>query len=128
MPERKRLKRRAGFSIIEVLVAFTIIIIALAIVFIAPSGFFRLAQRIQIETDIYDVAFSFAEEMLLEASNTAAPKTITVNQVSYFCNVATGTWNFVGQSVDMATVTVQPSPTISGLDIKVIMPIILRKP
>ncbi len=125
------LRQRDGMSILEILVAFVIITIALAIVFIAPSGYFRLAQKIQIETDIYDVAFSFAEEMLLETSYTVAPKTITVNQISYFCDIEIGTWSDLvepGHTVDMATVTIQPSPTISGLDIKVTMPIILRRP
>lgn len=58
------MKKRRGDSLIEILIAFLIIIIAISISVLASSQVNQLKKQAVVKTHIYDLAYSYAEEQL----------------------------------------------------------------
>ena len=58
------MKKRRADSLIEILIAFLIIIIAISISVLASSQVNRLKKQAVVKTHIYDLAYSYAEEQL----------------------------------------------------------------
>ncbi|MFW6262679.1 MAG: hypothetical protein ACOC34_01470, partial [Thermotogota bacterium] len=70
------MKRRCADSLIEILIAFLIIIIAISISVLASSQVNNLKKQAVIKSHIYDLAYSYAEEQLatstiLNSTNTS---------------------------------------------------------
>jgi len=58
------MKKRRADSLIEILIAFLIIIIAISISILATSQVSQLKRQAVVKTHIYDLAYSYAEEQL----------------------------------------------------------------
>jgi|GEM_PF-2348314 len=58
------MKKRRADSLVEILIAFLIIIIAISISVLASSQVNQLKKQAVVKTHIYDLAYSYAEEQL----------------------------------------------------------------
>jgi Tfp pilus assembly protein PilV len=101
------MKKRRGETLVEVLIAFVIILIAVSISVIASSTIVNLRTKAKIKSDIYDIVYSQAEEQL-STSQILPPSTITRNEIVYAVNTATSTIQFFSENVTMTTITVYP--------------------
>jgi len=76
------MRKRSGDTIIEILIAFMIIIFAISISVLASAKVNELKKEAVIKSHIYDVAYSAAEEQL--STSTPLPtKTVTINYEDY---------------------------------------------
>ena len=76
------MRKRRGDTIIEILIAFMIIIFAISISVLASAKVNELKKEAVIKSHIYDVAYSAAEEQL--STSTPLPtKTVTINYEDY---------------------------------------------
>ncbi len=85
----KKLNRREGLTLIELLIAMVIIVFAFAIIVTAPGYMVRLSEKAQIVTDIFDLALSWAEKAIFEdsipdTSDTQYSTSTTVNHITYW--------------------------------------------
>ena len=61
------MKKRRADSLIEILIAFLIIIIAISISVLATSQVSQLKRQAVVKSHIYDLAYSYAEEQLAKS-------------------------------------------------------------
>jgi Tfp pilus assembly protein PilE len=115
-----------GFMLVEALIALAIIVLALSMVYLAPSWMFKTANYAELEASLFDAANSFAEEIIrIPASKmglvngaTETIKTIrdsSNSTVTFVCSLATestqrtltiGSLSLLGE---FATITVYPT-------------------
>lgn len=110
-------RAREGFLLIEALIALVIVLIALAMVYMAPSWMYKTAAYSEFEAALFDVGFSYAEEILSiekddldsSASNTTIPFTDSSgNTIQFKCSFVTATRTIADAVVDFATFTIAP--------------------
>ena len=58
------LKRHSGFTIVETLIAFLILMLVISITVTGSAWVVTLEKKAVVKSDIYDVAYSYAEEIL----------------------------------------------------------------
>jgi len=85
------LKRHSGFTIIETLIAFLILMFVISITVLASSWIVGLEKKAMVKSDIYDVAYSYAEECLSKSISDLENSTLTLNGFTYYCSFATHT-------------------------------------
>jgi len=115
-------RAREGFLLIEALIALVIVLIALAMVYMAPSWMYKTAAYSEFEAALFDVGFSYAEEIISikktdlklsgNASNTTIPFTDSSgNTIQFKCSFETTPTTIAGATtpVDFATFTIAPS-------------------
>jgi Tfp pilus assembly protein PilE len=113
-------RAREGFLLIEALIALVIVLIALAMVYMAPSWMYKTAAYSEFEAALFDVGFSYAEEILSiekgdlglvsNSSNTTIPFTDSSgNTIQFKCSFVTATRTIADAAqVDFATFTIAP--------------------
>jgi len=106
------MRKRSGDTIIEILIAFMIIIFAISISVLASAQVNELKKEAVIKSHIYDVAYSAAEEQL--STSTILPdEVVTIDYEDYelmFTVEATHAVSangFFDTDVTLATVTVK---------------------
>jgi len=92
------MKKRRADSLVEILIAFLIIIIAISISVLASSQVNHLKKQAVVKTHIYDLAYSVAEEQL-------AASTILFSDSGYSTEVRKEANDFI------LTFTIETSPT-----------------
>jgi Tfp pilus assembly protein PilV len=109
------MKKRRGDSLIEILIAFLIIIIAISISVLASSQVNQLKKQAVVKTHIYDLAYSYAEEQLASTilfSDTDYSTEVTIEDNDFILTFTietspTTTINdFFGESIDIVTLKV----------------------
>ena len=112
-------RAREGFLLIEALIALVIVLIALAMVYMAPSWMYKTAAYAEFEAALFDIGFSYSEEILSiekgnlglvsNASNTTIPFTDSSgNTIQFKCSFVTATRTIADAEVDFATFTIAP--------------------
>ncbi len=105
------MKKRRGETLVEVLIAFVIILIAISISVIASTAIINLRTKAKIKSDIYDIVYSQAEEQL-STSTILANSTITRNDIVYrietTVNSAFPFFNQISHVATAATISVSP--------------------
>ncbi len=114
-------RAREGFLLIEALIALVIVLIALAMVYMAPSWMYKTAAYSEFEAALFDVGFSYAEEILSiekgdlglvsNSSNTTIPFTDSSgNTIQFKCAFVTAPRTIANAAtqVDFATFTIAP--------------------
>ena len=112
-------RAREGILLIEALIALVIVLIALAMVYMAPSWMYKTAAYSEFEAALFDVGFSYAEEILSiekddldsSASNTTIPFTDSSgNTIQFKCAFVTAPRTIANAAtqVDFATFTIAP--------------------
>ena len=81
-------KKRNASILIEALIAFVIITMALAISFVSPAKLLGIYEQLKVKSDIYDLAYSLAEKILTADNiNEFKNKTEEINGITYSYNV-----------------------------------------
>jgi len=75
-------RKRSGTSILEVLIAMVIFVIALALVFIIPRSIVDYAKEVDVKMDLYQVAMNEAEK-LVSSRNNATDTRVFLNGATY---------------------------------------------
>jgi len=110
------MKKRRADSLVEILIAFLIIIIAISISVLASSQVNQLKKQAVIKTHIYDLAYSYAEEQLATStllfSDTGYSKDHIIDDNDFLLTFTVETspttiTNFFGQDITAATLTVK---------------------
>lgn len=105
------MKKRRGETLVEVLIAFVIILIAISISVIASTTIINLRTKAKIKSDIYDIIYSQAEEQL-STSTILSDRTITRNDIVYTIETTFTTsqpfFNQISQVATAATISVYP--------------------
>jgi len=113
------MKKRRADSLIEILIAFLIIIIAISISVLASSQVNQLKKQAVIKTHIYDLAYSYAEEQLAtstilftEGSETEGSTDVTIEDNDFILTFTIGASkttinDFFDATITAATLTVE---------------------
>jgi len=112
------MKKRRADSLVEILIAFLIIIIAISISILASSQVNNLKKQAVIKTHIYDLAYSVAEKQLsvdhLLYSNDLSTTGSTITTIyandfllSFTITAEATSVSFFGGSIDAAQLTVE---------------------
>jgi Tfp pilus assembly protein PilV len=114
-------KKHLGFLLIEALIALAIIILALSMVYLAPAWMYKSASYAELEAAIFDIGFSYAEEiisrpksalgLIASASNTTVAFTdSSSNTIRFNCAFVTAGRTIADAvtQVDFATFTIAP--------------------
>jgi len=104
------MRKRSGDTIIEILIAFMIIIFAISISVLASAQVNELKKEAVIKSHIYDVAYSAAEEQL--STSTILPdEVVTIKYEDYVLTFevtsTTASLSFFGKNATSATVSVR---------------------
>jgi len=104
------MRKRSGDTIIEILIAFMIIIFAISISVLASAKVNELKKEAVIKSHIYDVAYSAAEEQL--STSTILPdEVVTIKYEDYVLTFevtsTTASLSFFGKNATSATVSVR---------------------
>jgi len=104
---------------IEALIALIVMMFALTIVYIFPSKLVELTKTLQIKSDIYDLAYSIAEESVIATTTNNATITTTINDIEYTYTLeyatSTSKNEFFTNKTNFATVTVFPNISENGI-------------
>jgi prepilin-type N-terminal cleavage/methylation domain-containing protein len=108
-----------GFTLIETLFALCIIVLALSIVYLAPTWMYRSASYAELQSVMLDLAFSHAERAASselsdlplvdgKAQSTYTYKASSGQEVLFVCDLATGTLYCQSKKINTGTITVYP--------------------
>lgn len=106
------MKKRRADSLIEILIAFLIIIIAISISVLASSQVGNLKREAMIKSHIYDLAYSAAEEQLATSTIlNSETKEVAITQDNYemifeISTEAAQNLTIFGEDATSATLTV----------------------
>jgi len=112
------MKKRRADSLIEILIAFLIIIIAISISVLATSQVSQLKRQAVVKSHIYDLAYSYAEEQLAtntvlftDGIETEGSTEVTIDDNDIILTFTIGASHttidgFLGEQIDAATLTV----------------------
>ena len=112
------MKKRRADSLVEILIAFLIIIIAISISVLASSQVNKLKKQAVIKTHIYDLAYSYAEEQLAKNTllfsvnlTTAGSSTITKEYndfiLTFIITAEPTSTTLFGETIRMAQLSVE---------------------
>ncbi len=134
-------RAREGFMLLEAVIALAIALIALGMLYMAPGWMYKTANYTEIEAALFDVGFSYAEQVLMGSGEVSDNMTVSFKtssssgvgndrdikfQCSYSCESSPVSDDLPGIEYEVLVFTIEPiglsyplpTLTFTGIGIK----------
>lgn len=109
--------RRTAMTIVEMMIAFLIIIIALSMVLLLPGFFLNIKNESYMTKELYNTGISFAEELISLPPEATELKTgvLHTREATLQDEVLTINWQLLETSKDFTTFLSSDTTTVSSV-------------